>query len=101
MFKKIALLLIVATLSFATSVKDFIDLKKCDQIINKHIYKICYSYNKKSLLGGWTTLDGDLVYKLNIKKRPRFYIHLYRITFNCLSELCVELQEKIKGEKIK
>ena len=73
MLRKILLILAITILSFAVNVNNFIDFSKCDQIINKHIYKICYSYDKKSLLSGWTTLDGSLVYKLNIKKRPRFY----------------------------
>lgn len=29
---------------FATSIEDFIDLKKCDKIIDKQVIKICYSY---------------------------------------------------------
>ena len=57
----------------ATEVSDFIDKSKCDQIINKQLYKICYSYQYKSALSGWVKLDGDLVGKKNIKERPRFY----------------------------
>ena len=54
-------------------VKDFINLHKCDQIIDKKFYKICYSYKYRSALSGWTVLHGDKVNAVNIKKRPRFY----------------------------
>ena len=57
----------------AASVSNFIDTSKCDQIIDKQYYKICYSYKYKGALGGWVTLHGDKVNEGNIKKRPRFY----------------------------
>ena len=64
----------VATASLsATSISDFINKHQCDQIIDKQIYTVCYSYKYKGALGGWTTLDGDKVNAVNIKKRPRFY----------------------------
>ena len=57
----------------ATEISDFINKKKCDQIIDKEIYSVCYSYKYKGALAGWTVLDGDKVNAVNIKKRPRFY----------------------------
>jgi endonuclease G len=46
---------------------------KCNQIIDKGIYKICYSYKYKSAIGGWIILYGNKVNAVNIKKRPQFY----------------------------
>jgi len=66
-------LLVSATSLYATKINDFMDLRNCDQLINKKIYKICYSYRYKGALGGWTRLDGNKVNAVNIKKRPRFY----------------------------
>jgi len=57
----------------ATEISDFINTKQCDQIIDKKIYTVCYSYKYKGALSGWTTLDGNKVNAVNIKKRPRFY----------------------------
>lgn len=58
---------------FGSSINDFIDQSKCDQIIDKQIYNVCYSHKYKGALSGWTTLDGKTVNAVNIKKRPRFY----------------------------
>ncbi len=69
----LSLLILLNSLLFSTSLNDFIDLNKCDQIIDKQIYKVCYSYKYKGALSGWTTLYGDKVNAVNIKKRPRFY----------------------------
>jgi len=66
------LLIKISSLS-ATEITDFINKRKCDQIINKEIYTVCYSYKYKGALGGWTRLDGKKVNVVNIKKRPRFY----------------------------
>lgn len=63
---------LVATLN-AVEISDYINTKKCDQVIDKQLYKICYSYKHKGAFGGWVTLKGDLVNKGDIKKRPRFY----------------------------
>jgi endonuclease G len=51
----------------------YIDTTKCDQIIDKKIYSICYSYKYNGPLYTIYELDGNLVDKENIKKRPRFY----------------------------
>jgi len=71
--KKIILLLLITTLAFATQLSDFINTKKCDQIIDKQLYKICYSYKYKGALSGWVTLYSNKVNSKNIKKRERFY----------------------------
>lgn len=65
--------LLLANVVYATNIKDFINLNKCDQIINKQVYKIYYSYKYKGALAVWYDLDGELVNKNNFKKRPRFY----------------------------
>ena len=65
--------ILLVNIIYATSIKDFIDLKKCDQIIDKQVYQVCYSYKYKGALAVWYDLDGKLVNKVNIKKRPRFY----------------------------
>jgi endonuclease G, mitochondrial len=57
----------------ATEISDFIDKSKCDQVIDKKLYEICYSYKYKGALSGWVKLDGNLVGKKDIKERPRFY----------------------------
>lgn len=70
---KLILWVLIATVALATSIEDFVDKSKCDQIIDKQIYTVCYSYKYKGALAGWTTLYGDKVNAVNIKKRPRFY----------------------------
>ncbi len=51
----------------------FINGSKCDTIIDKEFFKICYSYNYKAAKSVAYTLDGDLVNETNIKERPFFY----------------------------
>lgn len=58
----------------ATSLSDFLNTSKFDQIIDKQYYKICYSYKYKGAIGGWTTLHGDKVNIVNIKKDLGFII---------------------------
>lgn len=68
------ILLLLTNLSYATSLEDYVDTKQCDQIVDKQLYKICYSYKYKGAISGWVTLYGDKVNtKDDIKKRPRFY----------------------------
>lgn len=67
------LVLFFAQLVYATSINDFIDKSKCSQIIDKGIYSVCYSYEYKGALGGWTKLNGALAVKEGIRERPRFY----------------------------
>lgn len=74
MKKLLASIALIPTFLLATQLTDFIDTKKCDQIIDKQLYQICYSYKYKGALAGWIRLDGKLVNSPNdIKKRPRFY----------------------------
>jgi endonuclease G, mitochondrial len=73
MLKKILLSSTVISLLSATDISDFINLKNCDQIIDKQVFKICYSYEHKGALAVWYELDGNLVNKNNIKERPKFY----------------------------
>jgi endonuclease G len=46
---------------------------KCDQIIDKEFFKVCYDYGLKMAKGLSYLLEGDLVNELNIKERPSFY----------------------------
>jgi endonuclease G, mitochondrial len=64
---------VFSSFSYATEISDFINKSKCDQVINKQLYEICYSYKYKGALSGWVKLDGNLVGKTDIKERPRFY----------------------------
>ncbi|MFW3399632.1 DNA/RNA non-specific endonuclease [Aliarcobacter butzleri] len=73
MIKKILLSSSVIVALNATDISDFIDLNNCDQIIDKQIFKICYSYKYKGALAVWYELDGNLINKNNIKNRPDFY----------------------------
>lgn len=68
-----AVLVCLPSLLFSTELSDFVDKNQCSKIIDKQLYKICYSYKYKGALAGWVRLDGSLVNEGNIKKRPRFY----------------------------
>lgn len=62
MFK--ILILIFFTLNlYSFEISDFIDKSKCDQVINKKTYSICYSYKYKGAVGGWTTIKGEMAPK--------------------------------------
>lgn len=72
--KKITALILLSAISlFAYEVEDFIDKSKCDQIIEKKTYSICYSYKYKGAIGGWTKIKGDLAKQKGIEERLRFY----------------------------
>lgn len=75
--QKNKLLLIITlfpVILFSTSIDQYIDKSKCDQIIDMQLYQICYSYKYKGALSGWVKLDANLVNTTSdIKKRPRFY----------------------------
>lgn len=60
--------LIYVSTIYATELSDYVDKSKCDQIVDKQLYKICYSYKYKGALSGWVKLDGNLVGKGDIKK---------------------------------
>ena len=64
---------LIQTALFSASLTDYVDTSKCDKIIDKQLYKICYSNKNKGALAGWVKLDGKKVNAVNIKKRPRFY----------------------------
>jgi len=51
----------------------FINQQNCDQVLDKGLFKVCYSYKMKGALMVGYDLDGSLVNKGNIKKRPSFY----------------------------
>lgn len=69
----IAFTLVGALSLNATSLSEFVDKSKCDQIIDKQLYQICFSYKYKGAVAGWVKLYGDLVKQDNEKERPRFY----------------------------
>lgn len=55
-------------------IKRFINDKECDQILdNDGYFTTCYNYYLKSSIKGYSKIDGDLVNKENIEKRPTFY----------------------------
>lgn len=70
---KIIIFLIISIQLFATSTNDFINISKCDQIIDKQVFQICYDYKLKGAKAVWYQLDGQLVNAVNIKDRPKFY----------------------------
>ncbi len=51
----------------------YINGKKCNQIVDKEFFEICYDYKLKAAKAVSYTLNGDLVNELNIKERPKFY----------------------------
>jgi len=57
----------------ATEIRDFINERNCDQILDKGYYQICYDYKAKGAKYVGYTLDSSKVNAGNIKKRPRFY----------------------------
>jgi len=57
----------------AIDLSNYINKQNCDQIIDKQVYIICYSYKHKGAKYIAYTLYGSKVNKLNIKKRPKFY----------------------------
>jgi aconitate hydratase 2/2-methylisocitrate dehydratase len=61
------ILLLISMVVFANS------SEKCDQVIDKKFYKVCYSHKNKGALFISYSLYGELVDKINIKKRPSFY----------------------------
>ncbi|EAU56003.1 DNA/RNA non-specific endonuclease [Mariprofundus ferrooxydans] len=57
----------------ATEIRDFINSRNCDQVLDKGFYQICYDYSAKGARYVGYTLDGSKVNAGDIKKRPRFY----------------------------
>ena len=64
----------ISLFAFTTFVFASNEFKECDQIIKKQTYKICYDYHYKGAKYVSYILDGSLVNKTNIKKRPSFFI---------------------------
>ena len=74
MFKNIVKIsLLVSSVCFATEVSDFVDLNKCDKIIDKKVFNICYDYSHKSAKAVYYKLDGDLVNAVNLVTNIKFY----------------------------
>jgi len=74
--KKLLIFLVLMSVplaSMATEVRDFINTRNCDQILDKGYYQICYDYNLKGAKFVGYSLDGSKVNAVNIKKRPSFY----------------------------
>lgn len=69
----IALVVILPNIVFSASLEEYIDKSKCDQIVDKQLYQICYSYKNKGPLSGWVTLKSVSTEENDIKKRPKFY----------------------------
>ncbi len=72
MFIVFFILLFVVSVN-AIDLSNYINKQNCDQIIDKKVYTICYSYKYKGAKYVSYTLYGSKVNKLNIKKRPKFY----------------------------
>lgn len=70
MKKLLIIFLLFPALLLSAQLSDYIDVKKCDQVIDKQLYSICYSYKQKSALGGWVKLDNQSQSE-GIKQRPR------------------------------
>jgi len=70
---KIVVLVSLVVVLEGYDVKDFVALDRCDKIIDKEVFEICYSNKRKGALAVWYELKGELVSKRNIKKRPKFY----------------------------
>jgi endonuclease G len=71
-----ALLLVILLFSmsaYGVEIRDYINDRHCDQVLDKGYYEICYDYNAKGARYVGYRLDGDKVNAGNIKKRPRFY----------------------------
>ncbi len=51
----------------------FINMDKCDQVVDKSYILICYDYSYKAALSVGYTLKGNLVNDPNIDERPPFY----------------------------
>ena len=72
------IILTVATLAFTTNLfaidlANFVNKEKCDQIIDKQVFTVCYDYEMKGAKYVAYALERDKVNVGNVKKRPRFY----------------------------
>ena len=75
LFQKLAFScsLILPALMFSASLDEYVDQSKCNQVIDKQLYQICYSYANKGPLSGWLTLKGVANEDNDIKEREKFY----------------------------
>ncbi len=74
LYKKVLLIfLTLPIIVFSASLEEYVDKSKCDQIIDKQLYQICYSYKNKGPLSGWVKLNAVTSGQNDIKKRPKFY----------------------------
>lgn len=67
------ILLLINSYLYSYSIEDFINKKNCSQIVDKQVFTVCYDYGFKGAKYVAYELDGNLVNKLNIKDRERFY----------------------------
>ena len=74
MRKSLLTLLLLPALN-ATQLSNFVNTRKCNQIIDKQVYTICYDYKMKGAKYVAYTLSGTQVNAVNIKKRPSFHLH--------------------------
>ncbi|MFZ9659863.1 MAG: DNA/RNA non-specific endonuclease [Arcobacteraceae bacterium] len=56
----------------SVELSNYVDKKKCDQIVDKQLYRICYSYKNKGAMSGWVRLDNKSE-ATGIKERAKFY----------------------------
>lgn len=65
----------VTTASPSISLNQVFDASACDQVLgNNGFFTTCYSYKYKSPSRCMSTLEGDTVNAVNIKKRDGFYV---------------------------
>ena len=69
--KMIMPILIISPI-YAITAEDFINVEKCNQIIDNGFIRICYSYDLKAPKAVSYVLQGDLVNEVNIEERPYF-----------------------------
>lgn len=65
-----------------SDVGQFIDFSKCNQVIDKNIYSVCYDDVNHRAMSGWSIIEGSKLDKGNIKGRPAFYEDEKYSTYN-------------------
>ena len=76
--KLLLISIILITGLFCSNIDDkevSIYIPKCDTIINKKYYKVCWNNELNVAESGWSIIDGSVIDKKNILARPRFYIN--------------------------
>jgi endonuclease G, mitochondrial len=71
--KKFLLMCLMVVSAYAFEVSAFIAAQKCDQVIDKQAFKICYDYDLVAAKFVWYKLSGANVNGVNIDERPKFY----------------------------